>query len=108
MLWEYTLEYIRLLDQRREERFEALRTAEDLAKLRETVRARLSEMWGPLPAERTPLNVQNLGVIPQDDYAIERIVFESRPKFFVTANLYRPNQAAGRHPAILFPPGHTA
>jgi pimeloyl-ACP methyl ester carboxylesterase len=108
MLWEYTLEYIRLLDQRRVERFEAIRTPDDLAKLRETVRARLTEMWGPLPPERTPLNVQNLGVIAQDDYAIERIVFESRPKFFVTANLYRPKQADTRHPAILFPPGHTA
>jgi hypothetical protein len=57
MLWEYTLEYIRLLDERRVERFQALQSAEDLQKLRETVRARLAEMWGPFPAERTPLNV---------------------------------------------------
>jgi pimeloyl-ACP methyl ester carboxylesterase len=108
MLWDYTLEYIRLLDERRVERFQALHSAEDLEKLRETVRSRLVEMWGPLPAERTPLNAQNLGPIVQDDYVIERIVFESRPKFFVTANLYRPKQVEGRLPAILFPPGHAA
>ena len=106
MLWDYTLEYIRLLDQRRVERFQALHSAEDLVKLRETVRSRLAEMWGPLPAERTPLNARNLGTIARDDYVIERILFESRPKFFVTANLYRPNQVEGRLPAILFPPGH--
>jgi pimeloyl-ACP methyl ester carboxylesterase len=108
MLWDFTLEYIRLLDARRVERFQALHSAEDLKKLRETVRSRLLEMWGPLPVERTPLNAQSLGSIAQDDYVIERILFESRPNFFVTANLYRPKELAGRHPAILFPPGHTA
>jgi pimeloyl-ACP methyl ester carboxylesterase len=108
MLWEYTLEYIRLLDERRVERFQALQSAEDLQKLRETVRARLAEMWGPFPVERTPLNVHELGAIPQDDYVVERILFESRPNFLVTANLYRPKEPAGRLPAILFPPGHAA
>lgn len=106
MLWDYTLEYIRLLDERRAERFGALRSADDLSQLQETVRSRLAEMWGPLPPERTPLNARHLGSISQDDYVIERVIFESRPKFFVTANLYRPMQAEGRRPAILFPPGH--
>jgi pimeloyl-ACP methyl ester carboxylesterase len=108
MLWEYTLEHIRLLDQRRVGRFQALQSAGDLEKLKENVRLRLAEMWGPLPAERTPLNARELGAIPQDDYVIERIVFESRPQFFVTANLYRPKVVQGRLPAILFPPGHAA
>ncbi len=108
MLWDYTLEYIRLLDERRVARFQALHTPEDLAGLGDTVRSRLAEMWGPLPAERTELNAKSLGSIAQDDYVIERIVFESRPKFFVTANLYRPKTVAGRLPAILFPPGHAA
>jgi pimeloyl-ACP methyl ester carboxylesterase len=52
------------------------------------------------------LNAKGLGPIAQDDYVIERIVYESRPKFFVTANLYRPKEIEGRLPAILFPPGH--
>jgi pimeloyl-ACP methyl ester carboxylesterase len=107
MLWDYTLEYIRLLDERRVEKFQALHSAEDLQKLSETVRSRLAEMWGPFPAERTPLNAKSLGSIEQDDYLVERIIFESRPKFFVTANLYRPKDVKGRLPAILFPPGHT-
>jgi pimeloyl-ACP methyl ester carboxylesterase len=106
MLWDYTLEYIRLLDERRAERFQALHSAEDLEKLSSTVRSRLLEMWGPLPAARTPLNARNLGSIVQDDYVVERVVFESRPNFLVTANLYRPKQVEGRLPAILFPPGH--
>jgi pimeloyl-ACP methyl ester carboxylesterase len=108
MLWDYTLEYIRLLDERRVERFQALHSPADLETLRETVRSRLLEMWGPLPAERTELNAKSLGSIPGDDYLIERIIFESRPKFYVTANLYRPKTTPERLPAILFPPGHTA
>src|SRR5438445_11627925 len=34
------------------------------------------------------------------------IIFESLPGFFVTPNLYRPNQP-GRYPAVLFQSGHT-
>ena len=38
--------------------------------------------------------------------AIEKVIFESLPGFFVTANLYRPNQP-GRYPAVLLQSGHT-
>src|SRR5207249_4752118 len=40
------------------------------------------------------------------DYRIEKLTFESRPQLYVTANLYVP-VAAGRHPAILGPLGHS-
>ena len=41
------------------------------------------------------------------DYTIENVIFESRPGFLVTANLYRPKAAAtGKRPAILCPIGH--
>jgi len=43
--------------------------------------------------------------LERDGYAIEKVIFESRPQFYVTANLYLP-QPATRHPAILFPCGH--
>ena len=108
MLWEYTLAYIEALDERRRQRFEAIQTAEDLARLREDVRAGLAEMWGPFPAERSALNAQVTGVLERDDFVVEKIVFESRPKFYVTANLYRPKQVEGRLPAALVPCGHSA
>jgi len=34
------------------------------------------------------------------------VVFESLPNFYVTADLYRPNQP-GRYPLTLFQSGHT-
>ncbi len=68
-------------------------------------RARFIEGLGGLP-ERTPLNARVVGALNRDGYRIEKIVFESQPGFFVTANLYLPAAGTGPFPAILFPIGH--
>ncbi len=106
MLWDYIKEYLRLIDERRAQALAALQSAEDFAKLRARVRARLSEMWGAFP-HRDALNPRQVGRIERDDHVVEKIVFESRPQFHVTANLYRPPDAAEKLPAIVFPCGHT-
>jgi cephalosporin-C deacetylase-like acetyl esterase len=62
---------------------------------------------GGLP-ERTPLNARVTSVVDRDDYRIEKIIFESQPRFYVTANLYLPKTGRGPYPAILFPLGHEA
>src|SRR5437667_1402315 len=62
---------------------------------------------GGLP-ERTPLNARTVGVIERENFRIEKIIFESQPKFYVTANLYLPKNGTGPFPAILFPLGHEA
>ena len=92
MMWDFMTGYIRLLDQKRRERFAAIETAEDLDVLRRKVRSRLAEMWGPFPKEKTPLNPQRLGVIERQGYRIEKIIYESRPRLFVPVNLYRPTR----------------
>ena len=51
MMWDFMTGYIRLLDQKRRERFDAIETPEDLDALRSKVRSRLKEMWGPFPKE---------------------------------------------------------
>lgn len=105
-LLAYLTEYARLLDERRRQRFDLLETAEDVAKLRQEVRDKLTQMWGPFPAETSPLNARTLGVIERDDYRIEKVVFESRPGFFVPGNLYLPKQTkAERLPAVIVVPG---
>jgi cephalosporin-C deacetylase-like acetyl esterase len=63
-------------------------------------------MWGPFP-ERTPLNPRRVGTLEKSDYVVEKIIFESRPQFYVTANLYRPKAPTGRRPAVISPPGHS-
>jgi dienelactone hydrolase len=70
------------------------------------VRKALQEILGPFP-ERTPLNAQVRSILKKDGYRIEKIVFESQPKFFVTGCLFVPNRQGSKLPAILNVIGHT-
>lgn len=65
----------------------------------------LKDMGG-LPGEPIPLHARITGEDHADSYTIEKVIYESLPGFFVTANLYRPNQP-GRYPAVLLQAGHT-
>src|SRR5262249_14398390 len=80
-------------------------TLDDLAARRKLVRANIIESIGGFP-ERTPLNARVTGTLDREGYRIEKIVFESQPRFFVTANLYLPKSGSAPYPAILFPLGH--
>jgi cephalosporin-C deacetylase-like acetyl esterase len=90
----------------RRERIGKLGTVEDWKTRRKEVREALAKVVGPFP-ERTPLNPRVLGTVKKESYRIEKVVFESQPKFFVTACLFIPNQLNGRTPAILNVIGHT-
>ncbi len=56
---------------------------------------------------RTPLKPRSVAIHDLGDYTVENIIFESRPGFPVTANLYRSKDSIERErPAILCPIGH--
>jgi len=59
----------------------------------------------PLP-ERTDLRAEVVRTVELDDYTIEVIHFQSLPRFYVTANLYRPRSVRGPFPAVIWGPGH--
>jgi cephalosporin-C deacetylase-like acetyl esterase len=82
-----------------------LATRADLKARQQYVRERIWSYLGGQP-ERTPLNARVVGTLDRGDFRIEKILFESRPSFFVTANLYLPKTGAAPYPAILFPLGH--
>ena len=67
---------------------------------------RFSSLIGGLPDYNGPLNPRVTGRIQGEGYTIEKVIFESLPGFYVTANLYRPNQP-GRYPGVLLQAGHT-
>jgi cephalosporin-C deacetylase-like acetyl esterase len=77
----------------------------DLTARQQYVRERMWSYLGGQP-ERTPLNARVVGALERGDYRIEKIIFESRPKFYVTANLYIPRTGSAPYPAILYPLGH--
>lgn len=81
---------------------------EELDRRRADQRRELFRSLGldPLPP-RTPLNARVTGVIERPGYRIEKIVFDSRPDFPVTAHLYVPAVPVGlKLPVIVNPHGH--
>lgn len=86
---------------------EGVRSLPDWQRRRETSRGQLRAMLGldPLP-ERTPLRAKITGTVERPAYRIEKIVFESVPELFVTANLYLPRGPSGPVPCIVYLNGH--
>lgn len=82
-----------------------LSTPEALTRRRQFVRERILHAIGGLP-ERTPLNAQTVDTLERDGYRVEKVIFESQPKFYVTANLYLPTTGHAPYPAVLYPLGH--
>jgi len=70
------------------------------------VRNKLKRALGDFMHERTDLNTKILDKIERKDYVIEKIVFESLPKLYVTGNLYIPKNGDFPAPAILRVHGH--
>lgn len=58
--------------------------------------------------ERTPLNSKVTGSFERPGYQVQKITYESRPGFWVTANLYIPARGRKSYPAVLFHMGHSA
>ena len=86
-----------------------LKTSAEIAAYRRQLHARALEAIGGLP-ERTPLNVRSFGRVQRDGYAVEKLVFESSPGFFVTANLFLPTTPAfaAPYPGVVVTCGHSS
>ncbi len=83
----------------------SLRSAKDWDRRSQTIRDSMVSWTGPFP-ERTPLNARITGRLERGDYIVEKILFESRPNFFVSANLYLPKKISFPRPAVLNVLGH--
>jgi dienelactone hydrolase len=70
------------------------------------VRKTLVELIGAFP-EKTPLHARVTGGFDRDGYRLERLVYESRPGFYVSANLYIPTTGSAPYPGVLFQLGHS-
>jgi cephalosporin-C deacetylase-like acetyl esterase len=91
----------------RKDQVSRIRTPEQFERRKAEVRRQFLAMIGGLPGERSPLNVRKTGTIDRGDYRIEKIVFESLPNFYVTANLFVPQTGTPPYPAVLQPTGHS-
>lgn len=106
MTQEYFVRRLRRFDRENAERVEALKTRADAEAYVASVRKRIMESFGPFP-ERTPLNPRVTGRVERDAYTIENLIFESRPGFLVTANLYVPKGREFPLPGVVGTCGHS-
>src|SRR6516164_418354 len=90
----------------REKEIAAVRTVADAEQRKKVVRRKILDALGGLPDYSGPLNARVTGQIRADGYVIEKVIYESLPGYYVTANLYRPNRP-GRYPGVLLQAGHT-
>ena len=107
MLERYLTEKAKPLWEERATRVAGLRTADDVRARQAYIRKKVLEALGGFP-ERTPLNARITGTLERDGYRVEKLVYESLPRFYVTANLYVPTRGRPPYPAMLGASGHSA
>jgi hypothetical protein len=82
-----------------------IRTPAELEKHNAFVREKFRAMIHGLPT-RTPLAAVTVNRLERRGYRVESVMFQSRPNFWVTGNLYIPTTGTGPFPGIISPCGH--
>jgi len=82
-----------------------IHTPADLTLRNRFVREKVREMMGPLPT-RPALNARVVRKIERAGYRIENVVFQSRPDYWIPANVYVPVSSLSRYPAVVIQRGH--
>lgn len=77
----------------------------ELRTTQEKIRSQLPKFFGEFP-ERTPLNARIVDKLDREQYTIEKVIFESQPKYYVSANLYIPKERKFPLPGVIFTCGH--
>ena len=106
MVQEYFVDQVRQVDRRVDQRYAALASRQEAQAYIREVQEKIQQCFGPWP-QKTPLNPRVTGVVERDAYRIEKVVFESRPSFLVTANLYVPKGRDLPLPGVVGTCGHS-
>jgi dienelactone hydrolase len=92
--------------ERRNRELARLTSPTAIRRRQEWARATFWKLAGGEP-QRTPLNARSTGSFERHGYRVEKIVYESRPRFHIPALLYIPSGAKPPFPAVLFQMGHS-
>src|SRR5215472_6533692 len=82
-----------------------IHSASDVEVRNRYVREKFMQMTHRYP-QRTPLTASVVTSHERDGYRVENVMFQSRPDFWVTGNLYIPAQGQAPYPAVISPCGH--
>ncbi len=105
MVHEYFIRRVRQVEQEGYRRRAEIRTREEAEAYVHEVREKIKQCFGSWP-EKSPLNARVTKKTLRDAYTIENVIFESRPGYPVTANLYIPRKRKGPFPAVVGVCGH--
>ena len=106
MVQEFYVDRLGELSRQRNQRLARLKTKPDAEQYVRDVKDRIRKSFGAEP-QRTPLNPRVTGIIRRDGYDIEKVIFDSRPGFPVTANLYLPTGKDKPVPGVVGTCGHS-
>ncbi len=106
MIQEYLVSRLRENYRANHERVMGLRTRDEALAYCAETREKIARIFGPWP-ERTPLNMRVTGELDRGAYLVRKLLFDSRPGFTVSANLYLPLGHDGPRPVVLSPCGHS-
>lgn len=101
------IDTIARLDRAADRAWQGLSPAEIRARQRQ-IRADWIKAVGGMP-ERTPLNPVVTGRVQRKGYVVEKVLMESRPKHYLTAHLYLPDDPKFKPPyaCVVVPCGHS-
>jgi len=106
MMHQYLLARVHEATDRRDREYEKLQTPEQLVDYQRRMHRFFVDKLGGFP-QRTPLNARVVGREQRDGYRIEKVIFESQPRHYVTAILYLP-ESDPPYPGVLVPCGHSS
>ena len=103
--WDAIYTKLEKLDAAADETWKGLKSRAQYDTYRRQMHSRFIDAMGGFPA-RTPLNAKVVSVVRKERYRIEKILFESMPGIFVTANFFVPEGGAVPRPAVALSCGH--
>jgi len=105
MMYSYLTALAEKASDRRSKRLEKIKTIEAAKAYQKRMREFFVRQLGGFP-KRTPLNPKIVGRIDRDGYRVEKVIFESWPRHYVTALFYLP-EGRPPFPGVLVPCGHS-
>ncbi len=107
MVHEYYVQQVREAEKRNIQEKSKINNKDKAEAYVRDIHKRVQECFGPWP-EKTPLNPRITKTIERDEYTIENVIFESRPNFLVTGNLYIPKNRDFPLPGVVGTCGHSS
>ncbi len=89
----------------RSENISGLKSESDWKQYQTEAKAKLCNSLGKF--QKTPLNPRITGKLERETFTVEKILFESHPKFYVTACMFIPKKRQKPAPAVIYCSGHT-